>query len=40
MVKTWVVKGAEMMQESNYAWQPTSEIRTFGQLVGHIANAN
>jgi uncharacterized damage-inducible protein DinB len=40
MVKDWVVKGAEKMPEANFAWQPTKEIRTFGQLVGHIANAN
>jgi uncharacterized damage-inducible protein DinB len=39
-VAGWVVAGAEKMPESNYAWQPTAEIRTFGALVGHIANAS
>jgi len=39
-VAGWVVASAEKMPESNYSWQPTTEIRTFGQLVGHVANAS
>jgi len=35
-----VVAGAEKMPEENYSFQPTPEVRTFGQLVGHIADAN
>jgi uncharacterized damage-inducible protein DinB len=31
---------AKAMSETDYAFRPTSEVRTFGQLVGHIANAN
>src|SRR5579863_6686911 len=35
-----VVKAAEKMPESNYAFKPTPEVRSFGQLVGHVADAN
>jgi uncharacterized damage-inducible protein DinB len=35
-----VIAGAEKMPEANYSFQPTPDVRTFGQLVGHIADAN
>ena len=35
-----VVKAAEKMPEENYSFKPTPEIRSFGQLVGHVADAN
>lgn len=38
-VKTNVIKAAENMPEENYGFQPTPDIRTFGQLVGHVADA-
>ena len=28
------------MPEENYSFKPTPEVRTFGQLVGHVADAN
>jgi uncharacterized damage-inducible protein DinB len=40
MVKTNIVKAAEQMSEENYAFKPTADVRSFGQLVGHVANAN
>ncbi|MBI2404383.1 MAG: DinB family protein [Gemmatimonadetes bacterium] len=40
MSKGWLIRSAEQMSEANYAFQPTPEVRTFGQLVGHVANAN
>lgn len=40
MSKGWLLRSAEQMSEANYAFQPTPEVRTFGQLVGHVANAN
>ncbi len=40
MVKGNVVKAAEQMSEENYAFKPTADVRSFGQLIGHIANAN
>lgn len=39
-VKANIVKSAEKMPEEQYGFQPTPEVRTFGQLLGHIANAN
>lgn len=35
-----LVKAAEQMSEENYAFKATPEVRSFGQLVGHVANAN
>ena len=35
-----VVAAAEKMPEENYSFKPTPEVRTFGQLVGHVADAN
>jgi len=38
--KGWLVRSAELMPEANYPFKPTPEVRSFGQLVGHLANAN
>ncbi len=35
-----VVKAAEKMPEENYSFKPTPEVRSFGQLVGHVADAS
>jgi uncharacterized damage-inducible protein DinB len=35
-----VVRGAEKMPEENYSFKPTPDVRSFGQLVGHVADAN
>lgn len=35
-----VVKAAEKMPEENYSFKPAPEVRSFGQLVGHVADAN
>jgi len=34
-----LIGGAEKMPEENYSFKPTPEVRSFGQLVGHAANA-
>jgi uncharacterized damage-inducible protein DinB len=39
-VKDIVVRAAEKMPEEFYGFQPTPEVRTFGQLVGHLADSN
>ena len=39
-VKGNILKSADMMPAENFAFKPTPEVRSFGQLVGHIANAN
>jgi uncharacterized damage-inducible protein DinB len=38
-VKDFLIRSAEQMPEAEYAFQPTPEVRTFGQLIGHVANA-
>jgi uncharacterized damage-inducible protein DinB len=35
-----IVKAAEQMPEDKYGFQPTKEVRTFGQIVAHVADAN
>ncbi|GIU74751.1 MAG: hypothetical protein KatS3mg004_1838 [Bryobacteraceae bacterium] len=39
MVKNNILRSAEKMPEENYAFRPTPEVRSFGQLLGHIADA-
>jgi uncharacterized damage-inducible protein DinB len=38
-VKDISVRAAEKMPEEHYGFQPTPEVKTFGQLVGHLADA-
>lgn len=35
-----VIGAAQKMPEENYSFKPTPEIRSFGQLVGHLADAS
>ncbi len=35
-----VIAAAVKMPEENYSFKPTPEVRSFGQLVGHVADAN
>lgn len=37
-VKNNIIKAAEKMPESNYAFKPVPEVRTFAAVVGHIAD--
>ena len=39
-VKDILVRAAEKMPEENYAFKPSPDVRSFGQLVGHTADAN
>jgi len=39
MAKNNIVRSAEKMPEENYAFKPTPEVRSFGQLLGHVADA-
>jgi uncharacterized damage-inducible protein DinB len=36
----YVLAAAEQMPEAEYGFKPTPEVRSFGQLVGHVANAH
>jgi uncharacterized damage-inducible protein DinB len=38
-IKADLVKAAEKMPEENYSFKPTPEVRSFGQIVGHVADA-
>lgn len=38
-VKNWLLKSAEKMPEDAYAFKPTDSVRSFGQIVGHVADA-
>jgi uncharacterized damage-inducible protein DinB len=38
-VKTILVSSAEKMPEENYNFKPTDAVRSFGQIVGHVADA-
>jgi len=40
MVKGYITKAAEQVGEDNYAFKPTPEVRSFGQLIGHVADSN
>jgi uncharacterized damage-inducible protein DinB len=40
MVKGYIVRAAEQVPEEHYSFRPTPEVRTFGQLVAHVADAN
>jgi hypothetical protein len=38
-IKNNILKMAEGMPEENYGFKATPDVRTFGQLIGHIADA-
>lgn len=38
-IKNNVMKAADKMPESDYAFKATPDVRTFGQLIGHVADA-
>lgn len=38
-VQGYLIRAAEALPEESYGFQPTPEVRTFGQIVGHVANA-
>ena len=40
VIKGYITKAAAKMPEEHYAFKPTPEVRSFGQIVGHIADAN
>jgi uncharacterized damage-inducible protein DinB len=38
-IKSNILKAAEKMPDSDYSFKPTAEVRTFGQLIAHVADA-
>lgn len=39
LVSGEVIAAAQEMPEANYSFKPTPDVRSFGQLVGHVADA-
>ena len=35
-----LTRSAEQMQEADYAFRPVNTVRTFGQILSHVAGAN
>jgi len=38
-VSGYLAKSAEKMPEANYSFKPTPEVRSFGEIIGHVANS-
>lgn len=39
-MKDVLTRSAELMPEADYAFMPVATVRTFGQILGHLANEN
>src|SRR5205809_695370 len=39
-VTTWIERATEKMPEEPYAFKPDPAVRSFGQILGHIGDAN
>ena len=39
-VSTWIERAADKMPEEEYAFKPDPAVRSFGQILGHVADAN
>ncbi|HWO32747.1 MAG TPA: DinB family protein [Candidatus Acidoferrum sp.] len=40
MIRRDLAEAAENMPADEYAFRPTPQIRTFGQIIGHVVDAN
>jgi uncharacterized damage-inducible protein DinB len=38
-VSDWVTRAADLVPAEKYGYQPVATVRTFGQLVGHLADS-
>ena len=38
-IQKMLVRTAELMPEENYGFKPVDTVRTFGQIVGHVADS-
>lgn len=38
-VKDILVRSAQKMPEENYSFKPTETVRSYGQIIGHVADA-
>ncbi len=39
LVKSTVLRSADKMPEENFAFKPSADVRTYGQVLAHIADA-
>jgi uncharacterized damage-inducible protein DinB len=39
MVTNYITQAAQDMPEDKYSFRPTASVRTFGELIGHVAGA-
>jgi uncharacterized damage-inducible protein DinB len=40
LIRGNIAKAADKMPEESYSFKPTADVRSFGQLVGHVADAS
>jgi uncharacterized damage-inducible protein DinB len=40
IIKGYIIKSAAKVPEEHYAFKPSPDVRSFGQLIGHIADSN
>jgi uncharacterized damage-inducible protein DinB len=40
IIRRNLAEAAEAMPAADYAFKPTPQVRSFGELIGHVANAN
>jgi len=38
-VRSYITAAAEQMPEDKYSFRPTEEVRSFGEIIGHVANS-
>jgi uncharacterized damage-inducible protein DinB len=39
-IKRDIAESADMVPEGEYAFKPTAQVRSFGELIGHVADVN
>ena len=39
-VKSMILRSAEKMPEENYGFKPAESVRSFGQILGHVADSH
>jgi uncharacterized damage-inducible protein DinB len=40
LAKDWLTKAAAQVPEEHYAFKPTPDVRSMGEVFGHVADAN
>jgi uncharacterized damage-inducible protein DinB len=39
-VQGFIIQAAEQVSEADYTFKPTPDVRSFGKLIGHVADSN